>query len=82
MHRLIVAEEARGMGLARKLIEFAVTQSPNGYLRADTDPKNTPMRALFERLGFRDAGLLTYHEFNDLQCVTTSARCTRSCGDR
>lgn len=42
MHRLIVAEEARGMGLARKLIEFAVTQSPNGHLRADTDPKNTP----------------------------------------
>lgn len=42
MHRLIVAEEARGMGLARKLIEFAATQSPNGHLRADTDPKTRP----------------------------------------
>lgn len=42
MHRLIIAEEARGMGLARKLIEFAATQSPNGHLRADTDPKTRP----------------------------------------
>lgn len=59
LHRLAVKENAKGKGVAQKLLNFCETYAKNEgkySLRADTHSKNIPMNSLFKKLNFEFCG--------------------------
>ncbi|MDU0968991.1 MAG: GNAT family N-acetyltransferase [Actinomycetaceae bacterium] len=69
LHRLVVAPEYAGQGVARDVLAYAATVSPNGHMRADTSAENAPMRRVFAACGFREAGEIVYTDFGEIRCV-------------
>lgn len=59
LHRLTIKENAKGKGVAQKLLNFCETYAKNEgkySLRADTHSKNIPMNSLFKKLNFEFCG--------------------------
>jgi GNAT superfamily N-acetyltransferase len=56
VHRLVVRRAFKGHGVARALLEWAVTHARahgRGLLRLDCDANRPKLRALYESCGFR-----------------------------
>lgn len=61
MHTLVVSPKAEGRGLGRQLIAFyeaLAKEQGCKVLRIDTNEKNLRARALYQSLGFREAGVV------------------------
>lgn len=59
IHKLCVRRTYSGMGLSRKMVEFAVAECKKRgirYLRLDTGWSRAPLCKLYESLGFRKVG--------------------------
>jgi len=59
MHRMAVAQTARGRGVARALEDFAVDLAQDRrctHIRVDTNSRNKPMQAFLESRGYRYVG--------------------------
>lgn len=72
MHTLVVAPERAGRGLGRSFVEFYEAHARSigcSCLRMDTNVTNTAARAMYSRLGFREAGEVRC-EFNGISGVT------------
>lgn len=61
LHTLVIAPEARGKGYGPQFVkfyeEYAAAQGC-GYLRMDTNARNTRARALYKKLGYREIGVV------------------------
>lgn len=61
LHTLVVLPEAAGQGVARAFVAFYedyALQNNCPYLRMDTNARNTRARGLYQRLGYREAGIV------------------------
>ena len=61
IHTLTVEPEASGKGIGRAFVEFyenLAIEKGCSVLRFDTNEKNTGARALYGRLGYREAGIV------------------------
>ncbi|EAI9978158.1 GNAT family N-acetyltransferase [Campylobacter coli] len=68
LHRLAVKENAKGKGVAQKLLNFCETYAKNEgkySLRADTHSKNFPMNSLFKKLDFNFCGNFDIPNYQD-----------------
>lgn len=64
IHRMAVAKEERGSGIAHEMIEFAKEKSREKgakSLRIDTHRGNIPMQRLLKKENFSYAGEIDYH---------------------
>lgn len=71
LHTLVVDPETAGRGLGRAFVAFYEEYAlKNGcrYLRMDTNEKNLPARKLYQKLGYREAGIVPC-EFNGIPGV-------------
>lgn len=74
LHTLVVSPKAKGRGYGSKFVAFYENYAlEHGcpYLRMDTSIKNLSARALYKKLGYREAGVIL-SEFNgipDMQLV-------------
>ena len=62
IHRVAIAVEHRGQGIAESIMAFAAGQAKSrgaGSLRIDTHSGNIPMRAMLEKNGFTHCGRIT-----------------------
>lgn len=63
IHRMAVAPEYHGNGLAKKLITYAEERALElnlDYIRSDTCSRNNGMNALFKKLGYEFPGTLRF----------------------
>jgi len=63
VHRMAVGVNARGMGIGKKLLEFAENlahKSGVTYLKTDTNSKNMAMNGLFIKLGYEKIGDISF----------------------
>lgn len=61
IHTLVVDPQRAGQGLGKRFVAFYEEYAlKNGcrYLRMDTNAINTPARALYKKLGYREAGIV------------------------
>ena len=82
-HRLAVAPEARGKGVAVALMrqaEVVAAERGIGLLRADTNSLNTAMQALFLKLGYTFAGETQFAGRGDLRFYCYEATTCATCG--
>lgn len=71
LHTLVVDPETAGQGLGRAFVAFYEEYAlKNGcrYLRMDTNEKNLPARKLYQKLGYREAGIVPC-DFNGIPGV-------------
>lgn len=71
IHTLVVAPAQAGKGYATAFIDFYEGYAlDNGchYLRLDTNEKNTAARKLYQKLGYREVGIVTC-DFNDIRSI-------------
>lgn len=74
LHTLVVSPKAKGRGYGSKFVAFYekyALEHGCRYLRMDTSVKNLSARALYKKLGYREAGIVL-SEFNgihDMQLV-------------
>lgn len=74
LHTLAVDPAKAGYGLGTTFVRFyeqeAVRQKCR-YLRMDTNARNSPARALYQKLGYREAGVVscTFNGLADVQLV-------------
>lgn len=60
IHRIAVAEEYKGQGLAKNILDQAIALYPNYYsLRMDTHDHNISMQRFLEKYGFQYCGIIT-----------------------
>ena len=74
MHTLTVAPECRGRGYGSAFVGFYETYARNHacpVLRMDTNARNHLARALYRRLGYREAGIIpcAFNGLKDVQLV-------------
>lgn len=63
IHRMAVSAKSRRQGIAKKFMEFAEEKARElgtGYIRTDTNSKNTRMNAMFQNLGYEKAGIINF----------------------
>ncbi len=61
LHTLVVSPHATGQGIAREFVAFYEDYALKNncpYLRMDTNARNTRARRLYQRLGYREAGIV------------------------
>ena len=69
VHRLAISKDSQGLGIASKLLKYAAEISPNGNKRGDTSEENKRMRAVFEKAGYQQVGLVEYTEDGGRICM-------------
>lgn len=74
LHTLVVEPAAAGQGIGRTFVEFYQQYAKeNGcpYLRIDTNAINAPARAMYHKLGFREADIVpcTFNGIPNVQLV-------------
>lgn len=60
LHTLVISPDAAGRGYGRAFVKFYETYAEETgcrELRMDTNEKNTAARALYKKLGYREAGI-------------------------
>lgn len=71
LHTLVIAPQASGKGYGKQFIhyyeEYARTHGCR-YLRMDTNQKNVKARALYQKLGYKEIGIVPC-EFNGIEGV-------------
>ncbi|HED1126275.1 TPA: GNAT family N-acetyltransferase [Campylobacter jejuni] len=68
LHRLAVKQNAKGKGVAQKLLNFCenfALENHKASLRADTHSKNFPMNSLFKKLNFNFCGNFNIPNYQD-----------------
>lgn len=68
LHTLVVSPKAKGRGYGSKFVAFYeqyALEHGCSYLRMDTSVKNINARALYKKLGYREAGVIS-SEFNGI----------------
>jgi ribosomal protein S18 acetylase RimI-like enzyme len=63
IHRIATSDDARGKGVAKKLMLYAVEvakERGNKSIRIDTHPKNTIMQNMLKGLGYTELGIMVY----------------------
>ncbi len=63
IHRIATSDDARGKGVAKKLMLYAeeiAKERGNLSIRIDTHPKNTIMQNMVKNLGYTDLGTMVY----------------------
>lgn len=71
MHTLVVEPSARAHGYGRKMVEFYEEYARENncpYLRIDTNAKNSRARAMYQRYGYKEVGIIPCI-FNGLEGV-------------
>lgn len=73
VHRVAVAHDAKGKGLAKFLLasaEHMARRHDCESVRLDTHPGNTPMRTLAQRCGFTECGVVEVLEAGNIPNAT------------
>ena len=68
MHRVGVAAEAKGRGIAGTMLNFACDKAAQmglASVRIDTHADNKPMQRALQKAGFVSCGVITLVEGND-----------------
>lgn len=72
IHRMAVSAESRGQGIAKQFMKFAEEKAGElgtGYIRTDTNSKNSRMNAMFQSLGYEKSGIINFRNNpNDFYC--------------
>lgn len=71
LHTLVVAPDAAGRGYGTQFVQYyeaLAAQCGCRYLRMDTNARNLPARALYRKLGYREAGIVPC-DFNGIPGV-------------
>lgn len=66
---LMVAETARGRGVASTLVLALEAQCAGGKLFTSANESNAPMRRLLRKLGYRESGRIENLDDGDLELV-------------
>ena len=70
IHRVAVAPQAKGKGIAGKMTEHAFALAADegfGYVRGDTHRLNFSMQRMFEKNGFRKCGIIYLSGIKDMK---------------
>ena len=62
LHTLVVDPTVKGKGYGTAFVAFyeqLARETDRPYLRIDTNARNTPARALYKKLGYTEAGIVT-----------------------
>lgn len=71
LHTLVVAPDTAGRGYGTQFVQYYeafAAQCGCRYLRMDTNARNLPARALYRKLGYREAGIVPC-DFNGIPGV-------------
>lgn len=72
VHRMAVLAASRGQGIAKRFMKYAEQMAEEcglNYIRTDTNSMNSRMNAMFQKLGYKKAGIVHFRKNpNDFYC--------------
>lgn len=74
LHTLVISTKASGKGYGKKFVDFYEQYAQKHgcpYLRMDTNERNVRARAMYEKLGYKEIGIVpcTFHSMTGINMV-------------